>query len=457
MNRMPIRTPRASEDRDRENHFWPAFRRLGLPFLRLALLSVALMDIIVIVLRASPPYNEPSFSIHQAARVAILINLTIPLLAIWFAPERAIRNYPLLVGLPIALVMAGVSGIAATISNQSDPLSFRLVGAVGIGCWLVFGFTRLTVPASVLICLMPCTALVIAAAAEGDAEVQAISVYTMAFMIIGWTSAVELERSERERFRQRLRLEAFASELNAKTVQAERVSAQRARLLSFVGHDMRQPIGSLSLNLLMLRSRIERELDSESMDIVGSMDSCLIALTADVSRLLRDETPSVRPATLQRCELAPLLERLRKVFNATANASDVSLRIWRPPLEPVSILTDPDSLWVALSNLTSNAIKYRRRTAGRGDYVWISCVRLGDRVRIEVKDNGIGIEESNMDSIFEERWTSADPGSALTGESFGLGLAIVKESIRSLDGHQLMVVSKPAVGSRFRIYVPAVS
>lgn len=455
MNRMPIRTPEAFEDRDQENQFWPAFRRLGLPFLRLALLCAALMDIIFIVMRALPPYNEPTLSIHQIARIAILINLALPLLAIWFAPERAIQNYPLLVGLPIALVMTGVSGIAATISSQSNPLSFRLVGAVGIGCWVVFGFTRLTVPASVLICLMPCTALVIAAAAEGDAGAQAIFIYTVAFMVIGWTSAVELERSERERFRQRLRLEAFASELNAKTVEAERVSAQRARLLAFVGHDMRQPIGSLSLNLLMLRTRIEKELDSESLEIVSSMDSCLTALTADVSRLLRDETPSVRPATLQRCELAPLLERLRNVFNATANASDVSLRVWRPPLEPVPILTDPDSLWVALSNLISNAIKYRRQMAGHDDYVWISCVRLGDCVRIEVKDNGIGIEESNMDSIFQERWTSADSKSALISESFGLGLAIVKESIKPLHGHQLIVVSKPAVGSSFRIYVPA--
>lgn len=455
MNRMPIRTPVKFEDRDQEDRFWREFRRLGLPSLRLALLCAALIEATFVVLRALPPYDEPLVGVHQMARIAILGAVTVPMLATWFAPERAIRDYPLLIGLPIALSMVGVSGITATISSQSDPLSFRLVGAVGLACWLVFGFTRLTVRASVGICVMPCAALVTAAAAEGDAEVQAILAYTMAFMIIGWTSAVKLERSERERFRQRLKLEAFANELNAKTVEAERLSAHRARLLSFVGHDMRQPIGSLSLNLLMLRSRAGNGLDPESLEIMSSMDSCLTALAGDVSRLLRDEMPSARPAVLQRCELAPLLERLRKVFSAHAAASAVSLRVWRPAFESVPVVTDPDSLWVALSNLISNAIKYRRQTQDHNHCVWISCVRLGGRVRIEVRDNGIGIENSNLDSIFQERWTSAKADPAARGESFGLGLAIVRESIRPLHGHRLMVLSKPAVGSSFRIYVPA--
>jgi signal transduction histidine kinase len=107
------------------------------------------------------------------------------------------------------------------------------------------------------------------------------------------------------------------------------------------------------------------------------------------------------------------------------------------------------SLTQCFSNLLQNALKFV--PAGRTPRIVVSSERVGDRVRVSVEDNGIGIDPAHHERIFGifERASSATvPGT-------GIGLAIAKKAVERMDG-KIGVESSPGVGSRFWIELPHV-
>ena len=106
-------------------------------------------------------------------------------------------------------------------------------------------------------------------------------------------------------------------------------------------------------------------------------------------------------------------------------------------------LSDREMLATILRNLVSNAIKYTRRGG-----ILIGCRRLGEALRIEVHDTGIGIPVHRLDEVFTDFY-QLDPKS----EGLGLGLAIVRRTADML-GHRLSVRSIPSRGSCFALVLP---
>ena len=109
--------------------------------------------------------------------------------------------------------------------------------------------------------------------------------------------------------------------------------------------------------------------------------------------------------------------------------------------------SDKKRLLVVLSNLVSNAIRYRD-VAKPDPFVSVNVQVNSQNAQISVKDNGIGIEEEYHDRIFDMffRLSSNSAGT-------GLGLYIVRETIVKLQGN-INVVSTPGVGTEFIIEIP---
>src|SRR5439155_8045583 len=101
-----------------------------------------------------------------------------------------------------------------------------------------------------------------------------------------------------------------------------------------------------------------------------------------------------------------------------------------------------------LSNLLDNAVAYsatRTRVA-------IGVHRRGDVVEIAVTDQGVGIDASDRERIFE-RFYRADPARSRETGGTGLGLAIVKHIVSNHAG-EVTVWSQPGSGSTFTIRLP---
>ena len=103
---------------------------------------------------------------------------------------------------------------------------------------------------------------------------------------------------------------------------------------------------------------------------------------------------------------------------------------------------------ILMFNLVSNAIKYNKE----GGRIRITCFETGNKFCIEVKDNGIGIEDDQILNIFN-RFKRVDPTS---GEGHGLGLSIVS-SIVSFHNGTIEVQSVKGEGSTFKIQLPLIN
>ena len=125
------------------------------------------------------------------------------------------------------------------------------------------------------------------------------------------------------------------------------------------------------------------------------------------------------------------------------NGTDLSLEGSHVIIEGI-----PDAINSIIYNLVTNAIKY----SGQRGKVTISVKEDGDKAVLEVKDNGIGIGEDDLERIFE-RFYRVDKSRSKELGGTGLGLSIVKHSARIHDA-QVTVKSKLGEGSVFTVIFP---
>jgi signal transduction histidine kinase len=109
--------------------------------------------------------------------------------------------------------------------------------------------------------------------------------------------------------------------------------------------------------------------------------------------------------------------------------------------------TDRMKLKQILLNLLSNAVKFTHQGG-----VWLTATELGDRVRIDVRDTGIGIKESDLDAIWED-FRQVDQSRTREFGGTGLGLSITRKLVDALGG-KVETKSSYGEGSTFSVILP---
>ncbi len=142
-------------------------------------------------------------------------------------------------------------------------------------------------------------------------------------------------------------------------------------------------------------------------------------------------------------EINSFLKRLHRDFCLQAKDLGIDLRF-----VPCSgtVRSDPDLLERIVANLVSNALRYTH--SGR---VLVGCRRIPDGLRIEVWDTGIGIEEQEIEAVFEEYYQVGNPARDRR-KGLGLGLALVDRLARLMN-HRIVVRSRFGKGSMFGVEV----
>jgi len=111
------------------------------------------------------------------------------------------------------------------------------------------------------------------------------------------------------------------------------------------------------------------------------------------------------------------------------------------------ICSDPLRLTIILNNLLSNAVKFRDES--RYDHtIKIRCAIEKNLLKLEVEDNGIGIQEKYKQKIFDMFFVTLH-----SKRGSGLGLYITRETLTKLGG-TIAVSSSPGLGSCFSVSVP---
>ena len=111
------------------------------------------------------------------------------------------------------------------------------------------------------------------------------------------------------------------------------------------------------------------------------------------------------------------------------------------------LVANRDYLVIVIINLLDNAIKYSKEPN-----IIITTKKVHNRILLSVKDNGIGIEKSQIKKLFN-KFFRIRKGDTYTSKGFGLGLAFVKRIVKGHKG-RIKVESEPGKGSNFTVELP---
>jgi CheY-like chemotaxis protein len=220
--------------------------------------------------------------------------------------------------------------------------------------------------------------------------------------------------------------------------------------VSLVSHELRTPLTSILGYLELLADGdygplTQRQL--AGLGVVRASSDRLLKLVDDLLDVSRIRAGAVA-LKLRPVELGPLLGHVAMSmgpqFEAKMQRLDVHVPTDLPPVQ-----ADADRLMQIVTNLLSNATKY----TPRGGAIDVVAAADGDRVRVEVRDSGIGIPVHEQDKIFERFYRSASTASRRQSGS-GLGLAITQGLVEA-QGGEIWVHSAPGEGSTFAFSLPA--
>ncbi len=221
---------------------------------------------------------------------------------------------------------------------------------------------------------------------------------------------------------------------------------QPSRLLAKVSHDLRQPLHALSLLTGALERRVKEPATRDLVLDAGVMIRALQTTFDNLVDLGRLDEGSVQAQPIA-LAADDLLSPLAAECAQEAGKSNI---VFRYAACSAIVRTDPLLMQRLLRQLLINALRFAAREDGTRGKVLLGARRRGDRLRVMIIDNGIGVPADRQAAIFEP-FVQSDEGRAAGG--LGLGLAIAARLARLLDG-EIQVRSKPGKGSRFWIDVP---
>ena len=228
--------------------------------------------------------------------------------------------------------------------------------------------------------------------------------------------------------------------------EAERVHEVRRDFVANISHELKTPIGALSLlSEAVLSAADEPESVvkfATRMQLEAKRLTDLVQEIINLSRL-QDSDP-LQVATEN--NVADLINEAIDLVKTTSEAKGISVSAKDIP--EVVVLGDNEQLIMAIHNLLENAINY----SPENTKVSVSVTINEDIVEIVVADQGIGIPEEAQDRIFE-RFYRVDPARSRETGGTGLGLSIVKH-VASNHGGDVKVWSSPNVGSSFALRLP---
>lgn len=225
----------------------------------------------------------------------------------------------------------------------------------------------------------------------------------------------------------------------------------RRDFVANVSHELRTPLTAIKgyVETLLDTDAIETDKQQLFLETVLRHSDRMAKLVEDLLSLSKLE--SIEPGEeLQLIDLTTLCRRVAENFSNILEKSNIHLNLeLADDVSPVRGL--PGELESALANLIDNAIKY----GSSGGEITVSVEELADKIKVSVKDAGIGIPTDDQPRIFE-RFYRVDKGRSRELGGTGLGLSIVKHIIQRHNG-RIWVESVVGKGACFSFVLPKVA
>jgi len=222
----------------------------------------------------------------------------------------------------------------------------------------------------------------------------------------------------------------------------------KGKFVSTVSHELRTPLSVIMLQVSTVLRYYERLEDSDRRGMINEIQQqthTLRELIEDILELSRFDAKRAMPQKqwfdlVAHCQdavnaILPTVEEKRLTVDTARCAGSRYIH------------ADPTQIMRVLSNLLSNAVKY----TPPGGRIALGLEQVGDLVRLEVSDTGIGIPIDEQIYVFDRFYRVDEAAKMASGT--GLGLAITKEIVELHHG-RIELHSAPGEGSAFAVYLP---
>lgn len=216
----------------------------------------------------------------------------------------------------------------------------------------------------------------------------------------------------------------------------------RKRLVSDISHEIRTPLN-------VLQNNVEAMIDGifpVSTERLNNLNDEIIRfgkLLNNLNLLKEFESESIR-LNFEVVDLGEILKVMCEDFSLMAKDKNISIKYNIDANKSYKIACDKDKLKQVFINIISNAIKFNNNN---GEVI-INVFQAGEKIVVEIKDNGIGIKKEDLPFVFERLYRGDKSRHAIEGS--GIGLTIVK-NILDIHSANIEVTSNERKGTKVKI------
>jgi signal transduction histidine kinase/HPt (histidine-containing phosphotransfer) domain-containing protein len=234
---------------------------------------------------------------------------------------------------------------------------------------------------------------------------------------------------------------------------AEQAQSSREHLLAVVSHDLKNPLGGVSLNLQVALKKIDDTSQASELIRIENLRPSLERALKSSQRMLQliqgilDQT-NIQSGKLtlrkERASASILIQELSDLFMPLANKNSIHFESLEESEECIFSF-DFERVFQMLGNLLGNAIKF----TPPGGKITLWYESSPEEVSFFVRDTGAGIPADQQPFIFKRFWQAKHT----TGQGLGLGLSICRGIVESHSGN-IQVFSNEGKGSTFQATLP---
>lgn len=237
---------------------------------------------------------------------------------------------------------------------------------------------------------------------------------------------------------------------------AEEASQAKSRFLANISHEIRTPLNAImGFTEILKEFRVDNGRFKDHLSGIEKSSKALMSLINDILDLSRVEAGKmdITPVALN---IRNLIEDVRQIFSLKAENKGIELNATVDACMPMIVSMDDVRLRQVLFNLVGNAVKF---TEEGSISIEVKAEKYDTKKQITdfiilVSDTGIGIEEEDLDVIFDPFYQKA-PMRIAKQEGTGLGLAISRRFVQMMNG-EIRVESKPGQGTKFYVHLRSV-
>lgn len=234
----------------------------------------------------------------------------------------------------------------------------------------------------------------------------------------------------------------------------KKLNEMKTDFINNMTHEFKTPISTISLAAQMLNDDSVRKSNVMLQHISGVINDETKRLRFQVEKVLQMSLFDRQKATLRLTDIDANVAIANIIHTFKIKVEKYGGAI-EARLDAQNSIVNVDEMHFTnvVFNLLDNAVKYRREDEPLKLVVSTSDLS-GNRLRIDIADNGIGIKKDDLKKVFE-KFYRVSTGNRHDVKGFGLGLAYVHKMVKE-QGGEIHVESEPGIGTRFIITLPSV-